>query len=200
MGLDAPALANLATPGTKRMNVPNLITLVRILLIPFFIIIFQEPDEIRSLAAAAIFLAASLTDLLDGYLARRWGQITKLGKFLDPVADKFLILSALILLVDFQRVAAWIAILIIAREIAVTGLRAVAAASGVVIAAQEAGKLKMVVQTIALTFLIIHTEYFHIDFQFWGTGFLWLSLTLTVYSGGLYFFRFWKQAGPEGLK
>lgn len=181
------------------MNLPNLITLTRIGLIPFFVFAFQDPTEFRSLLAAGIFLAASLTDLLDGYLARKWGQITKLGKFLDPVADKFLILSALIILVDLQRVEAWIAILIIAREIAVTGLRAVAASSGIVIDAQEAGKYKMVAQSIALTFLIIHSTLFTIDFHLWGTGILWISLTLTLYSGTLYFIRFWKQVGPGGL-
>ncbi len=197
--MDAPPLAHFVAGKSERMNLPNLITLIRIFLIPFFIIAFQDPTDFRSILAAGIFLAASLTDLLDGYLARKWGQITKLGKFLDPVADKFLVLSALILLVDFQRVDAWIAILIIAREIAVTGLRAVAAASGVVIAAQESGKYKMVAQSIALTFLIINDKIFPIDFHFWGTVFLWVSLTLTLYSGALYFIRFWKQVGPKGL-
>ena len=199
MGLDASPLAYPFAGKSKRMNLPNLITLVRIFLIPFFIVAFQNPSDFRSLLAAGIFLAASLTDLLDGYLARRWGQITKLGKFLDPVADKVLVLAALVLLVDFQRVAAWIAILIIAREIAVTGLRAVAAVSGVVIEAQESGKYKMVAQSIALTFLIVHSKYFMIDFHLWGTGFLWISLTLTLYSGVLYFIRFWKRVGPGGL-
>lgn len=196
MGLDAQALADTFTGKFSRMNLPNFITLIRIFLIPFFIVVFQNPTAVRSWVAAAIFLVASLTDLLDGYLARRWGQVTKLGKFLDPVADKFLILSALILLVDFDRVEAWMAIVIIGRELAVTTLRAVASASGVVIAAQESGKYKMLIQTIAIIFLILPQYINDMDLHLVGTVFLWISLILALYSGSQYFNRFWKQIGP----
>jgi len=182
------------------MNLPNLITLARIFLIPIFILVYLTPTGSRSLAAAVIFLVASLTDLMDGYLARRWQQITKLGKFLDPIADKFLVLAALILLVDFHRVSSWIAIVIIGREVAVTGLRAIAASSGIVIAADEAGKYKMVIQTISIFMLILGYKIGHINFQVWGTFLLWISMILAVLSGVQYFMIFLKQADSESLK
>src|SRR5262249_29506754 len=113
--------------GQESLNLPNVITLVRILLIPVFVMLFFTPTPDRSLSAAVIFVVAAITDLLDGYIARRTGQVTKLGKLLDPIADKLLVLSALILLVNVDRVSALVAILVIAREVAVTGIRAIAA-------------------------------------------------------------------------
>src|SRR5574342_1135473 len=110
--------------GQESLNVPNVITLVRILLIPVFVALFITPTPDRSLSAAVIFVIAAVTDMLDGYIARRTGQVTKLGKLLDPIADKLLVLSALILLVNIDRISALVALLIIARELAVTGIRA----------------------------------------------------------------------------
>ncbi len=182
------------------MNLPNLITLLRIFLIPVFILVFLTPTEPRSLAAAVIFMVASLTDLMDGYLARRWGQITKLGKFLDPIADKFLVLAALILLVDFHRVSSWIAIVIIGRELAVTGLRAIASSSGIVIAADEAGKYKMAIQTISIVLLILGTKIGFISFHVWGTFLLWISMILAILSGVQYFMKFLNQINSESMK
>lgn len=182
------------------MNLPNLITLLRIFLIPVFILVFLTPTASRSLAAAVIFLFASLTDLMDGYLARRWGQITKLGKFLDPIADKLLVLAALILLVDFQRVSSWIAIVIIGRELAVTGLRAIASSSGIVIAADEAGKYKMVIQTISVALLILGYKIGYINFHVWGTFLLWISMILAILSGVQYFMKFLNQINSVRMK
>jgi len=182
------------------MNLPNLITLLRIILIPVFILVFLTPTAPRSLAAAIIFLIASLTDLMDGYLARRWEQITKLGKFLDPVADKFLVLAALIMLVDFHRVSSWIAIVIIGRELAVTGLRAIAAASGIVIAADDTGKYKMVIQTISIGLLILEYKIGYINFQIWGTFLLWISMVLAILSGVQYFMKYLPQIDPTENK
>jgi CDP-diacylglycerol--glycerol-3-phosphate 3-phosphatidyltransferase len=182
------------------MNLPNLITLLRIFLIPVFILVFLTPTQPRSLAAAIIFLIASLTDLMDGYLARRWEQITKLGKFLDPIADKFLVLAALIMLVDFHRVSSWIAIVIIGRELAVTGLRAIASSSGIVIAADEAGKYKMVIQTISIGLLILEYKIGYINFHAWGTFFLWISMVLAILSGVQYFIKFLTQIDPIEIK
>ena len=121
--------------GHPNVNLPNLLTLSRILLIPVFVLLFWTPTPGRSLAAAVVFVIAAVTDLLDGYLARRRSQVTKLGRLLDPIADKLLVLSGLILLVQLQRVAAVVAILIIAREVAVTGVRAIAASQGIVLSA-----------------------------------------------------------------
>ena len=115
------------------INLPNVLTLTRILLIPVFVLLFVVPTPDRSLAAAIVFVIAAMTDLLDGYLARRRGQVTKLGRLLDPIADKLLVLSALIVLVQVDRVGALVAILIIAREVAVTGIRAIAATEGMIL-------------------------------------------------------------------
>jgi len=138
---------------------------------------------------ALLFLAASLTDLLDGYLARRRSQVTPFGQFLDPVADKILIISALILLVSEGRVSAWIAIIIISREFIVTGLRVIASLEGVVIAADSFGKYKMFFQSTAMIFLLLVVEptlYFH------EIGFisLLLSMIFSLFSACQYFFKF----------
>jgi len=145
------------------MNLPNLLTVLRIAMIPFFIFFFYPTAARSSATAASIFLLASLTDILDGYLARRRSEVTQFGKFLDPVADKLLIVSALILLVGNGHVPAWIAIVIIGREFAVTGFRAIASSEGIVIASEGTGKYKMFLQIVAIAFLIIDwpSPYFH---------------------------------------
>ncbi|HYA86791.1 MAG TPA: CDP-diacylglycerol--glycerol-3-phosphate 3-phosphatidyltransferase [Nitrospirota bacterium] len=119
----------------KIFNVPNMLSLSRILSVPIFIVLMLEPNPIRALAAGVVFSLASATDWLDGYLARKWGQVTKMGKLLDPIADKILIMSALVTLVEIRSdvVHAWIAIVIIGREFAVTGLRAIASSEGIII-------------------------------------------------------------------
>src|ERR687898_2787754 len=139
----------------ESLNLPNFITLVRILLIPVFVMLFFTPTPDRSLSAAFVFVVAAITDLLDGYIARRTGQITKLGRLLDPIADKLLVLSALILLVQVDRVSALMAILIIAREVAVTGIRAIAATEGLIMSAEVTGKYKMALQVIAIVLLVL---------------------------------------------
>lgn len=172
------------------MNLPNLLTSIRILLIPVFIFLFLSPGPIRSVWAAVIFTMASLTDLLDGYLARRWKQITRLGKLLDPIADKLLILSALILLVDFNRVSAWIAIVLIGREVAVTGLRAIASSEGIVISAEPMGKYKLAIQVAAVVLLILDYQAPYVHFRAWGTALLWISMILSVSSAIQYGMRY----------
>src|SRR5919201_3852767 len=139
----------------SNVNLPNQLTVSRILLSPVLVILFATPTPARSWAAAVVFVAAAVTDLLDGYLARRRSQITRLGRLLDPIADKLLVLSGLILLVQIQRVAALIAILMIAREVAVTGVRAVAANEGIVMSAETIGKYKMVLQVVAIVTLVL---------------------------------------------
>ena len=135
------------------MNLPNGLTLMRIFLVPLLVAVLLTQYNV--LFAALIFLAASLTDLLDGYFARKRGQITTLGILLDPVADKLLISSAFISLVQLQLVPAWMVVIIIGREFAVTGLRSIAAAQGFTIDASELGKIKMVTQVAAITLLIL---------------------------------------------
>lgn len=187
--------------GQESLNLPNLITLVRILLIPVFVMLFFTPTPDRSLSAAVIFVVAAITDLLDGYIARRTGQVTKLGKLLDPIADKLLVLSALILLVNIDRVSALIAILVIAREVAVSGIRAIAAGEGFIIQAETTGKYKMTLQVVAITLLILEgtglSELGNLHLA--GIVTLYLSLAFGYISGGQYVWSFWKQVVAKGL-
>jgi len=187
--------------GQESLNLPNFITFTRILLIPVFVVLFATPTPNRSLSAALVFVVAAVTDLLDGYLARRNGQVTTLGKLLDPIADKLLVLSALILLVNVDRVSALVAILIIAREVAVTGVRAIAAGEGMVIAAEMTGKYKMALQVVAIVLLILEGTFLS-DFgnlHLAGIVTLYLSLVLGYVSGGQYVWGFWKQVVAKGL-
>ena len=187
--------------GQDSVNLPNFLTLVRIFLIPVFVVVFLAPTPDRSWVAAVIFTVAAVTDLLDGYIARRTGQVTKLGKLLDPIADKLLVLSALILLVNIDRVSAVVALLIIARELAVTGVRAIAAGERLIIAAETTGKYKMALQVVAIVFLILEgtglTEFGNLHLA--GTATLYLSLVLGYVSGGQYVWSFWKQVVAKGI-
>ncbi|MDH4186372.1 MAG: CDP-diacylglycerol--glycerol-3-phosphate 3-phosphatidyltransferase [Nitrospira sp.] len=187
--------------GQESFNLPNVITLARILLIPVFVVLFATPTPDRSLSAALVFVIAAVTDLLDGYLARRNGQVTTLGKLLDPIADKLLVLSALILLVNVDRVSALVAIVIIAREVAVTGVRAIAASEGLVIAAETTGKYKMALQVVAIVMLILEdTVLSNIgNLHLAGIALLYVSLVLGYISGGQYVWSFWKQVVAKGL-
>ena len=187
--------------GQDSLNLPNLLTLTRILLIPVFVVLFVTPDPDRSLMAAIVFVVAAVTDMLDGYLARRSGQVTKLGKLLDPIADKLLVLSALILLVNVDRVSALVAILIIARELGVTGIRAIAAGEGMIIAAETTGKYKMALQVVAIVLLILEGTSLAAlgNLHLAGIVTLYLSLVLGYISGGQYVWSFWKQVVAKGL-
>jgi len=172
-----------------RLNLPTIITLSRIVIIPFFVLI--APD--RPFLGALIFGVASVTDFLDGYLARKTGQITKFGIILDPIADKFLVISALILLVDMARLSAWIAIVIIVREFLVTGLRAVALSKDIVIPAEMGGKLKTFSQITAILCLIVGMNIFGVDLYDVGIVFIWIALILSIVSGVQYTVSFWKK-------
>ena len=187
--------------GHPNVNLPNLLTLSRILLIPVFVLLFWTPTPGRSLAAAVVFVIAAVTDLLDGYLARRRSQVTKLGRLLDPIADKLLVLSGLILLVQLQRVAAVVAILIIAREVAVTGVRAIAASQGIVLSAETIGKYKMVAQVVAIVLLILEDGIVPAawNLHLVGTLVLYAALALALISGGRYLLSFWRQVALKEL-
>ncbi len=187
--------------GQESLNLPNFITLTRILLIPVFVVLFATPTPDRSLSAAIVFIVAAVTDMLDGYLARRNGQVTTVGKLLDPIADKLLVLSALILLLNIDRVSALVAILIIAREVAVTGIRAIAAGEGMVIAAETTGKYKMALQVVAIVMLILEGTFLSGlgNLHLAGIVTLYLSLVLGYVSGAQYVWSFWKQVVAKGL-
>ena len=181
-------------------HLPNAITVSRILLIPIFVLFFLEPTTPeRSIVAAAVFGLAALTDAVDGYVARRWGQVTRLGQLLDPIADKLLVLTALFLLVDLDRVDAWVAIVLAGRELAVTGLRGVAAREGIILEAEATGKAKMAAQVVAILFLILDEAVpDSLNFHHWGTAILFVSLALSLISAAQYIRQFVLQILPRG--
>ncbi|MDO8426623.1 MAG: CDP-diacylglycerol--glycerol-3-phosphate 3-phosphatidyltransferase [Deltaproteobacteria bacterium] len=180
------------------LNLPNSLSIVRIGTAPVLVVLLLSPGKTLSLISAAVFGAVCATDWLDGYLARKKGIITSLGKFLDPLADKLLITTAFIMLIPLGRVPAWIVALMIGREMAVTGLRAIASNMGVVMAASTLGKLKTVAQIVCLVPLIIHYKYFGIDFHFIGSLFLIAAFVLTIWSGLDYFLNFFKKYNFPG--
>ncbi|MDD2619097.1 MAG: CDP-diacylglycerol--glycerol-3-phosphate 3-phosphatidyltransferase [Syntrophomonadaceae bacterium] len=172
------------------MNVPNSLTLLRIILIPVFVIILMVRMPYGDYFAAAVFIVATLTDSLDGYLARKWKQVTKLGIVLDPIADKLLITAALIILVQLGRIHGWIAIVILGREFAVSGLRIVKAEEGVIIPASKLGKIKTVSQVIAVLLIILEKAYQPYIPLPLGPWAMYFAVIITILSGVEYFYRF----------
>jgi len=177
------------------MNVPNALTVFRILAVPFIIALLYFPSRSTCLLATVLFLVAILTDLADGFWARKYNQVTNFGKFLDPLADKILIASVLIMLVELNWIPAWIAIIVIIRELLVTGLRAIAADKGQVIAADKYGKMKTIMQSVALVPLIYHFPLFGIDTAKLGFLLLLVAVVLTLYSGWNYLYTFYRIWG-----
>ena len=177
----------------KVLNLPNQLTISRILIVPVLVAVLAVGSQWACLLAGILFALAGFTDLVDGYLARKDNQVTSLGKFLDPLADKVLVCSVLVMLVQLGRVSAWIAIIIICRDLMVTGLRAVAADKGTVIAADSYGKLKTVLQLVALEPLILHYNWLGIPLHSLGIFLLYIALALTVFSGCKYFLNFFQN-------
>jgi len=169
------------------MTLPNKLSLIRIFLVPIIVALLLTDTNLSMPIALIIFLLAALTDWLDGYIARKSKQITSLGKLLDPMADKLLISSALISLVEIARAQAWIVVIIVSREIAITGLRSVAASQGVVIAASKMGKYKVISEILAISFLILN------KFPYLGEILLYLDMILAVISGIEYIIKFNKE-------
>ena len=157
------------------MNIPNMLTLLRIIMIPIFYIIFFSDITNNSLFAALIFIIASLTDWLDGFLARKWKVVTNFGKIMDPLADKLLVMTALVCLLTSFRIPAWAVIVILSREMAITGLRIIAASEGVIVAADKLGKFKTVFQMFAIVLLLLN--------NFIGIYMLYIAILFTVLSG-----------------
>ncbi|MHB8171639.1 MAG: CDP-diacylglycerol--glycerol-3-phosphate 3-phosphatidyltransferase [Thermincolia bacterium] len=171
------------------MNLANSLTLVRIFLVPIFMIILFIKIPYGKFIAAAVFILAASTDGLDGYIARKKNQVTRLGKFMDPLADKLLVSAALISLVELGEISAWIAVIIIGREFAVTGLRAIAAAEGIVISASHLGKYKTVSQIVAISAMFLENY----PFSLWEIPFgqiaMGVALFFTIWSGVDYFWK-----------
>lgn len=188
------------------MNIPNALTLLRIFFVPVLVaLLVQEKMQLQvgpwslsnELVALVIFLAAAFTDLLDGYLARRWNQITTVGMLLDPIADKLLISASLIALVQVHRVPGWMAVLIIGREFVVSGLRSIAASEGYMIAAGELGKSKMVAQVVAISLVLLSVDF--PSYETAARACLWGSMAFSLASAAQYFRQFWRKV-DEGVK
>lgn len=181
------------------MNLPNLLTILRIFFVPLLVAVMVADN--RSLSwgaytvnnatlALAIFLAAAATDLLDGYLARRWRQVTTVGTLLDPIADKLLVSAALVSLVEMHRVPAWMAILIVGREFAISGLRSIVAAEGYTIRASDLGKTKMIMQVLAISVVILSIRWENL--RTFGMLWMWGVVAFSFISAIDYFRKFWR--------
>lgn len=186
-------------------NLPNLLTFFRILLVPVLVFLARDPGRQGSVLAALVFFLACWSDFLDGYLARRFGVITPVGKLLDPLADKLMVVTALVMLTALTReprVPAWMVVLVVVRELAVTGLRAVAVGGGMVLAAGELGKYKMIFQMLALQGLLLHYAFWGVDCHVFGMYFLWVSLVVGVWSAVDYHVKIVRQGirpSPRGV-
>jgi CDP-diacylglycerol--glycerol-3-phosphate 3-phosphatidyltransferase len=202
------------------MNLPNYLSFARILMVPILVVVLLTRVTNHEVIGVLVFWVAAFTDLLDGYLARRWKQVTTLGKLLDPLADKLLVAGALISLVELDLAPAWMTFLILAREMAVTGLRGIASEEGFTIAAEGLGKWKLGAEIAAISCLILgpkldswmyawtHLDMFRLFIRlprpfsfFWGMGvlLLWLAMILAICSGISYFRIFWRKLGPSIL-
>jgi len=175
-------------------NLPNILTMFRIVMIPVVMLMLQEGTPAMNFWAGWVYTFATITDALDGYLARKRGLVSVLGKFLDPLADKLLVMATLVLMVGMGRVPAWVVVIILARELSISMLRMIASSEGVVIAAGEGGKAKTALQMVAVLFLMLHHRYlvdfwfveWDVDFNLAGLWLLYLSVFFAITSAGEY--------------
>jgi CDP-diacylglycerol--glycerol-3-phosphate 3-phosphatidyltransferase len=174
-------------------HLPNLITAARLILTSLLAVLLMFVEEEKkglAVLCCLLFTIAAVTDLLDGYVARRYGAVSTLGKLLDPLADKLLVTTALIMLIPLNRLPAWIALLILSRELLVTGLRGIASSAGIVVAASELGKIKSITQYVGLGILIFPLGVLPIPFlHHLGLFLVYIALVLTLWSGADYFYR-----------
>ena len=174
------------------LSLPNGLTIIRIAAIPIILFLLFTSGRTDQILTSTLFLLVAGTDTLDGYFARRRGMVTTLGKFLDPLADKLLIVTSLIALIPARGIPAWMVIVIVGREISVTGLRGIAGSQGIIISASSLGKYKTVFEVASIFLLILEGNYFSIEFHQVGIGLLWVSMGLAIISAIDYFKRFLK--------
>ena len=183
----------IAQERKKVLNLPNAITMLRIGVIPVLFLLLQSPGPTGSLVIACIFVVAALTDLLDGYIARKYQIVTTMGKFLDPIADKLIVNTAMILMIPLGRIPAWIVAVIIIRDFTVDGIRTIASSEGIIIQASRLAKQKTLCQVVAVTALMIHYPFLGADAHLVGIVILYVALFLTLYSGLDYLMKFFKE-------
>jgi CDP-diacylglycerol--glycerol-3-phosphate 3-phosphatidyltransferase len=184
-------------------NLPNMLTLGRIAIIPVFVWLTYDADPMSSLLAGSLFTLAAVTDVVDGVLARRWNQITIVGKFMDPLADKLIVMAAFVMMVRLGRIAAWVVIVLLAREFIVSGLRTIAASEGMVIAAGQEGKWKTSLQLCGVISLCVHYQHpldliwvtLPVDYNKIGKALIYLSMVMSVWSMAVYFRAFVRTLG-----
>jgi CDP-diacylglycerol--glycerol-3-phosphate 3-phosphatidyltransferase len=181
------------------VNLPIGLTITRIVAVPLLILFLISSSRVDALIAAVIFTLAALTDWLDGVVARRCNQVTTLGTLLDPIADKLLVAAALVSLLTIDKVAGWVVVVIVGRELAVTGLRAVAASVGVIVPASRLAKWKTASQYVAITMLILEKGLVSTEFHVAATATLLVALALTVTSAVDYFYRFFRKADYRAI-
>jgi CDP-diacylglycerol--glycerol-3-phosphate 3-phosphatidyltransferase len=179
----------------ETFNLPNTITLLRICVVPFLFFLLTNPGEFWSLVIAILFVIASITDFFDGYIARKYHLITTMGKFLDPIADKIIVNTAMILMIPIYRIPAWIVAITIIRDLIVDVIRSIASSEGIYIQASILGKQKTLTQIIAVTALMIHYSIFGINAHAVGMIILYIALVLTIYSGVDYFIKLYHSVG-----
>jgi CDP-diacylglycerol--glycerol-3-phosphate 3-phosphatidyltransferase len=185
-------------------NAPNLVTMGRVLLVPGVLLFIDNFSPMRSFIALLLYLVAAGGDFVDGYLARSRGQVSMLGKFLDPLADKLIVTAILVFMVQLGRVPAWLVVVLIARDLTINGLRGIAAAEGMVIAASDGGKIKTALQLVAIGMLLIHFRYpmlgtgISVDYHQTGFYILFLSAAVSIFSAIEYVRAFAKAVGAGG--
>ena len=186
-------------------NLPNTLTVARIALIPVVVwMLGEDPNRGECLATAVIFVGAMLTDIVDGYLARKWDLVSPLGAYLDPLADKLMVMAVLIMLVPLGWVPAWLVLILLGREMAITGLRGIASQEGLTISAGSMGKAKTAFQSTALTMLLLHYPTLGIDVHSSGSVLLWVATFFSLASATEYMLLFLsaskaQQATDQGL-
>lgn len=177
------------------INLPNSITLLRVGIIPVLFFLLFDPGRIWSLIIAILFIITALTDLLDGYVARKYHIVTNIGKFLDPIADKLIVNTAMILMIPIGRIPAWIVAVIVIRDFTVDGIRTIAGSEGMTISASKLGKRKTLCQIFAVSALMIHYPFLWANAHIVGMFILYIALWLTIHSGIDYFIKFYRYAG-----
>jgi CDP-diacylglycerol---glycerol-3-phosphate 3-phosphatidyltransferase len=173
-------------------NFPNTISIVRMGVIPILFFLLSSPGPVMSLVIALLFIVAALTDLLDGYVARRYGIVTTMGKFLDPIADKLIVNTAMIMMIPIGRIPAWIVAVIVIRDFAVDGIRTIASSEGMIIQASPLGKRKTLCQIFACSALMIHYPFIGANAHVVGMVILYIALVLTIVSGTDYIVKFYR--------